>query len=97
MAENGETSPEEMEELSSGSAMMEFLAHRMMELEKAHQPTGAVSLPPAPPARKDRKHIMVWVNPYNQVRREVPDDYNGPEVVEAFKNYARSRLLGRRR
>ena len=91
-----EQSNEKQEGQPMTGAAMEYVFQRLAELESRNEPEGAPALPEPPKSRKDRKHIMIWVNPFNQVRREVPDDYDGPEVVEAFKNYSRSRLLGRR-
>lgn len=37
-----------------------------------------------PPPRSARRYVMAWVNPYTQVRLEVPEGYKGPEAPKAF-------------
>lgn len=49
------------------------------------------TLPPPPPPRNEHRHIMVWVNPWNMVRIEVPEDYDGEgadgKAVKGFQNH----------
>lgn len=83
-------------------AMIADLKAQVEAVAKAQAP--AVPNPthgaPAVP-RRDRPHILVWVNPWNCVRIEVAEDYTGPgsdgTPVKGFQNHENTLgNLGRR-
>lgn len=88
---------EEVEELASqaddkGTALLlSMIADLKRQVEGVQKGQVHTDLGPPPPSRNDKTYIMVWVNPWNMVRVEVPEDYDGPGAdgtpVKGFQNH----------